>query len=250
MRVVGMIEARMGSSRLPGKTLTEIYRGMPLLECVIRRFRMAERVDDIVVATTQEAGDDPIADWCTFNRISLFRGSENDVLDRVVGAANQFGADAIVQMGADSAYLDCELVDQLVKCYIQGGHDYVCNDLKLTYPLGIYAHVVNVSKLTELNRSASLSSEDREDVVRYIWEHPKKYDIYNIEASSRFAYPQLRLTVDYSEDLELAIKLYQYFDGYSFTTLDIINLYKDQPEIFADVKNLVQQSAPFIVEGY
>ena len=129
MRVVGTIEARMGSSRLSGKTLSEIYGGMHLLECIVLRFRLACRVADVVVATTNETGDDPIAQWCNANGVSVFRGSEDDVLDRVAGAASHYEADAIVQMGADSAYLDYLLVDQLVECYLQGDYDYVCNDL-------------------------------------------------------------------------------------------------------------------------
>jgi len=246
MRVVGTIEARMGSIRLPGKTLSEICDGMHLLECVVRRFRLSSRVDDVLVATTTGTADDPIADWCHAYGVSLFRGSENDVLDRVTGAASHCGADAIVQMGADSAYLDYQLIDQLVDIYLQGEHDYVCNDLNLTYPLGIYAHVVNVSRLIELNQRVGLSGKDREDVVRYIWEHPEQYRICNIEADSEFSCPELRLTVDYPEDMDLARRLYRYFGGYQFTTADIIALYRESPDLFADVSGLVQRSAPFL----
>lgn len=250
MRVVGTIEARMGSSRLPGKTLSEIYAGMHLLDCVVRRFRLVDRIDDVVVATTTESGDDAIAEWCNANGVSLFRGSEDDVLDRVAGAASHYGADAIVQMGADSAYLDYLLVDQLVERYLQGDCDYVCNDLKLTYPLGIYGHVVNVRKLVELNQREDLSVEDREDVVRYVWEHPERYRICNIEAGPDFSYPELRLTVDYPEDMDLARNLYRHFGGYLFTTSDIITQYRQAPELFARTRNLVQRSAPYLAKQH
>lgn len=246
MRTIGTIEARMGSSRLPGKTMMPIHDGMPLLECVVRRFRACRNVDEVVVATTVEKGDDPIADWCTRNQIGVFRGSENDVLSRVAGAVKAFGADIVVQMGADSAYLDFELIDMLVDQYKIGSFDYVCNDLKLSYPLGIYGHVVRSEKLVELSRREDLSPQDRCDVVRYIWEHPEQYRILNIEATDNQRYPELRMTIDYPEDLEQARAVYAHFDDVLFTTDQVLGLYRRQPGLFEKTKKLVQQSAPFL----
>lgn len=248
-RIIGTIEARMGSSRLPGKTMAKIYENDCLLGCVVRRFRSCCRLSDVVVASSIEEIDDPIAEWCEKNYVPLFRGSENDVLDRVVHAAQWFEADAIVQMGADSAYLDFHLVDQLIDYYLQGEFDYVCNDLRLTYPLGIYAHVVRVEKLVELNQRKDLSSKDRSDVVRYIFEHPNTYAILNIEAPLELRHPTLRLTIDYSEDLAQAKDVYNYFRGHLFTTAQVVELYENKPELFEKTKNLIQQSAPFLGEG-
>lgn len=248
MKVIGTIEARMGSSRLPGKTMQEVYNGMPLLECVVRRFRQCEMLSDVVVATTVEPGDDAIAEWCERHDVSIFRGSEDDVLDRVTGAALAYGAEVIVQMGADSAYLDYELVDQMVDLYQKGSFDYVCNDLKLTYPLGVYAHVVKVEKLVALNRRKDISEKDRSDVVRYIWEHPEDYSIFNLEADKDLYYPELRLTIDYPQDMEQARNVYAHFQGAVFTTQQIISLYKQYPEIFEKTKSLAQHSAPFLAK--
>jgi len=246
MRIVGTIEARMGSTRLPGKTLTHVHGGMHLLECVVRRFKMARRVDEVVVATSTSAADDAIADWCIKNQVTVHRGSEDDVLDRVAGAATRYGADAIVQMGADSAYLDNQLIDRLIGLYQAGNYDYVCNDLKLTFPLGIYGHIVNVVALTNLNRRNDLTDKDREDVVRHFFERPNEYRIFNMEASEEFRYPQLRLTIDYPEDLELAKDLYARFNGPGFTTLQIIDLYLREPTLFDKTRNLVQRSVPHL----
>ena len=245
-KIIGTLEARMGSSRLPGKTLTQLYDDMPLLECVVKRFKQCKKISDVVVATTTEAGDDLIVEWCEANNISVYRGSEENVLDRVANTAKEYDANAIVQMGADSAYLDYELIDAMVSHYLNGNFDYVCNDLTLTYPLGIYAHVVSSDKLTEINNKSDLTQEDRDDVVRYIWEHPKQYKISNIEAPIELQYPQLRLTIDYPEDLEQAKLLYKYFGGFLFTTAQIIDLYKDKPELFSKTMSLKQESAPFI----
>jgi spore coat polysaccharide biosynthesis protein SpsF len=245
-RIIGTIEARMGSSRLPGKTMSLIYNDMHLLECVVRRFRACRTLDDVIVATTVERGDDSIAEWCKENGVPVFRGSEEDILARVVGTAQQYGADAIVQMGADSAYLDYQLIDQLVGYYRSGHFDYVCNDLKLTYPLGIYGHVVRVEKLTELSQQQDLSDKDRSDVVRYIWEHPETYAISNIEAPAELCYPELRLTIDYPEDMEQARNVYAHFGSHLFTTAQVIELNHQKPELFEKTRNLLQQSAPFL----
>ena len=236
----------MDSTRLPGKTMAPVYKGMPLLECVVRRFQQCRSLDDVVVATTVEAGDDAIAEWCMKNGVSLFRGSEENVLERVAGAARQYDANAIVQMGADSAYLDYRLIDQLVGHYQGGQFDYVCNDLGLTYPLGIYGHVVSVEKLTELSQREDLSDKDRSDVVRYIWEHPENYVIASIEAPPELYYPGLRLTVDYPEDIEQARNVYAHFGGHLFTTVQVIDLSHQHPGLFEKTRNLVQQSAPFL----
>jgi len=248
VRIIGTIEARMGSSRLPEKTLKTVYQKLSLLELVVQRFKLCKEVDDIIVATTIETQDDQIALWCEEYNVNCYRGSEDDVLDRVTNAAVQMQADVIVQMGADSAYLDYKLIDELVKVYSEGSYDYVCNDMKLTFPLGIYGHIVNVKKLIELNKKDHLTTEDREDVVRYIWEHPNEYRVANIEAKTEYSYPELRLTVDYPEDFELAQKVYSHFDRVDFSTTDIIDLYKEKREIFDPVMDLVQHSAPFIID--
>jgi len=245
-RIIGTIEARMGSSRLPEKTMARIYNDMPLLECVVRRFRACRTLDDVIVATTIEQGDNTIADWCEENGVPVFRGSEENVLERVANAAQEHNADAIVQMGADSAYLDYQLIDQLTDHYRNGQFDYVCNDLKPTYPLGIYGHVVRVEHLVALSRRKDLSDGDRSDVVRYLWEHPDAYIISNIEAPDELHHPELRLTIDYPEDLEQAKNVYAHFREYLFTTAQVLDLYRQEPGIFEETRNLVQQSAPFI----
>lgn len=236
----------MGSSRVPGKTLIEIFDGIPLLGLVCRRFRLCRNIDDVFVATTTESRDDAIALWCERNSVQYYRGPENNVLDRVVRTAEIARADAIVQMGADSAYLDFELIDNLVSLYRTGHYDYVCNDLELTYPLGIYGHVVGVPALATLNADTDLTDEDREDVVRYIWEHPETYRVLNVTAPPHLAFSRLRLTVDYPEDLDQAREVYKRFGRCDFNSADIIDLYHREPSLFDKTMHLLQKSAPFI----
>lgn len=246
MKVIGTIEARMGSTRTPGKTLIEIFDGMSLLGLVCKRFQLCRNIDDIYVATTTEPQDDAIAVWCELNSVHYHRGSENNVLNRVVETALAAGADAIVQMGADSAYLDFELIDHLVFLYQSGAFDYVCNDIELTYPLGIYGHVVLVATLVELNKKQDLTNTDRTDVVRYIWEHPQMYRIMHITAPPELTYPMLRLTVDYPEDVEQARTVCKKLGRVDFRTSGVIDLYRREPEVFEKTMQLIQKSAPFI----
>ena len=236
----------MGSSRLPGKTMAHLYRDMTLLECVIRRFQACKTLDLVVIATSVEKVDDVIAEWCLEKNIPVFRGSEENVLERVLGAANLFKAESIVQMGADSAYLDYDLIDRLVSMYHSHDCDYVCNDLKLTYPLGIYGHVVKVEKLAEIAIRNDLKESDRSDVVRYIWEHPEQYSIINVEALPGQYDPSLRLTIDYPEDLEQARRVYEHFGCWLFTTDQILELCRTNPLLFEQTRSLRQASAPFL----
>jgi spore coat polysaccharide biosynthesis protein SpsF len=117
MKIVGTIEARIGSSRLPEKILMKVYKDFTLLELVVKRFKLCGNIDDIIVATTVEKQDDKIAFWCEQNGVSYYRGSEENVLDRVRNASIKASADIIVQMGADSAYLDFKLIDELIEIY-------------------------------------------------------------------------------------------------------------------------------------
>lgn len=224
----------------------DVYQGTTLLGLVVRRFKLCRRVADVYVATTVEEKDTPIARWCADNGVNCHRGSEDDVLDRVVEAARLAGADAIVQMGADSAYLDYQMIDDLIETYGSGSYDYVCNDMVLSYPLGIYGHVVSVPRLVELNGRSDLSCRDREDVVRYIFEHPEQYRILNLTAPPEMAYPELRFTVDYPQDMELLQEILADLGSCDFTTADLLKLYRRQPALFEKTKGLTQRSAPFV----
>jgi spore coat polysaccharide biosynthesis protein SpsF (cytidylyltransferase family) len=252
LKIIGIIEARMGSSRLPGKTLMPVFKEKALLELVVERFMRCCKVDEIWVATTTETADDAIMQWCADHNIRCFRGSEEDVLDRVAQTAIQADADGIVQMGADSAYLDYRLIDELVLHFRSGRYDYVCNDMVLTYPLGIYGHVVKTECLRTINAKSDLEPADRENVVRYVWERPSEYSILNVTAPSELSFPGMRLTIDYPEDLTLARRVYRHFNHTAFSTKQIIGLCHSAPEMFRATKGLVQEQAPFFsrVEGY
>jgi len=248
MNVAAIIEARMGSSRLPQKTLMDVM-GATLLERVIERIRLAQSVEEIIVATSTNDADDPIVSLCGQIAIPSFRGSEEDVLGRVYEAAKFFCADIIVQLGADCPFYDPELIDLLVSVIKWGGYAYAANDMKLTFPEGVDAHVVRYEAL-EASALEARSMKEREDTPRFIWNHPERFPIFNLEAVSGSALnrPEIRLTVDYEEDLHLTKKIYEklYPANPRFSTFDLIQFLNTHPDLMRINAHCKQQSAVYL----
>jgi spore coat polysaccharide biosynthesis protein SpsF len=246
MKVIATVEARMASTRLPGKTMMKVI-GKPILELVVERLRMAKTVDEVVVATTVNPKDNVIVEFCEGEGIPYHRDSEEDVLGRVIEAAKKFKGDIIIQSGADNPFYDPDLVDELIKIYKTGKYDYVCNDMELTYPLGVDAHIMSIETLEEIGEKATKPRE-RDDVPRYIWEHPKEYRIFNLKATKKLHRPEFRLTLDYEEDMILTRKIYEalYPKNPKFTTLDVIKFLDTRPELKKINAHCVQRVAPFL----
>lgn len=247
MRVIAIVEARMASTRLPGKTMMMVAN-KPVLELVIERLSMAKGVDEVAVATTTNHKDDVIVDFCEQNGIPYYRGSEEDVLRRVLETARKYKGDIIVQSGADCPFYDPELVDELVGIFKSGNYHYVCNDMKLTYPEGVDAHILSIEVLEEIDKKAT-KPRDRDDVPRYIWEHPEKYRIFNLEAPEELYHPEIRLTLDYEEDLVLIRHIYEaiYPTNPKFSTLDVIKYLDKHPELKEINAHCEQRSAAYLL---
>jgi len=240
----------MGSTRLPRKTLMDVA-GKTLLERVVDRLRLAKFVDDVLVATSINALDDQIEMLCRERGISFFRGSENDVLGRVHGAALQSQADVVVQSGADCPFYDPNLVDLLVLTLLWGGYAYAANDMELTFPEGIDAHVIRATALADSARLATRADE-RDDTPRFIWNNSSRYPIFNLKALSGSYYnrPDIRLTIDYEEDMVLCRKLYGAMGGRTdFTTHELIELLNQNPEWIRLNAACEQQSAAYVVKS-
>ncbi len=249
-RVVAIIEARMGSSRLPQKTLMDVT-GKSLLERVVDRLKLAKSVDEVIVATSVSTGDDRIEELCRKRDILCFRGSENDVLGRVYAAAVQFRADVVVQCGADCPFYDPNLVDLLVYSLVLGGYAYAANDMELTFPEGIDAHVILASALAD-SACFAVRSDEREDTPRYLWNNSDRHPIFNLKAVPGTLYnrPEIRLTIDYAEDMELCRHLYEGLSGRGdFTTRELIGLIDSHPEWVKINAACEQQSAAYVRKG-
>ncbi len=244
--IIATVEARMGSTRLPGKTMAPLL-GKPLLYRVLERIRQARTVNEVVVATSINPADDVIASWCEQEGYSCYRGSEDNVLSRVVEAARHYSATVVVQLGADCPLYDPELIDELVSIFLANDYDYVANDMKLTYPEGIDAHVISMAALKEALAHAK-DPRQLEDVPRYIWDHPERFTIFNREAPAEIFFPELRVTVDYPEDLELVSQIYAalYPKDRSFRTKDVIALVRDNPHLLLINAHCEQRSAAYL----
>lgn len=246
MRVIATVEARMASSRLPGKTMLPVV-GEPVLYRVVERIRRAGRVEEVVVATTTNPADDVIVTYCRTAGIAVHRGSETDVLQRVIDAARAHRADVVVQLGADCPFYDSALIDELVGIYVGGGFDYVTNDIELTYPEGVDAHVVGRRTLEEIAVKTS-RPQDHDDVPRYIWEHPHQYRIFNLRAPAGWEAPQVRLTLDYPEDYRVTTTIYEalYPRHPDFTTRDVLSFLDDRPDVAALNAHCKQLTGPYV----
>jgi spore coat polysaccharide biosynthesis protein SpsF len=229
-RVVCTIEARMTSSRLPGKVLLPAA-GKPLLEHMIERLRRTRHIDAIVIATTEDPSSDPLQALADRLGVGCFRGSEDDVLGRVLGAAQAFAADLIVETTGDCPLIDPETVDLVIERFAEGGADYCSNTLERTYPRGMDVQAFPAAVLAEV---AGLTNDrsDREHVSLYIYEHPERYRLRSV-VSERPETGEWRLTVDTPEDYELIRTVFDalYRADEAFGLKAILELLDTRPEL-------------------
>lgn len=220
MRRVIIVQARMGSSRLPGKVLADVA-GRPMLEQQVRRLQHCHSADDIVVATSSSANDDPIVPVAEKAGVRWFRGNEHDVLGRYRAAAAEAHADIVVRITADCPLIDPEITDLVIDRASSGAYDYTSNVLRRTYPKGLDVEAFPADVLIRVDRLAT-SKAAREHVTWFIHnERPDLFIASSIEDSSNFSH--LRWTVDTAEDLEYVRRLYHQF-GLSERTLNYADM--------------------------
>lgn len=229
MKVNAIIQARMGSSRLPGKTLA-IVGDQPLLLHVIERTAASQRVSEVIVATTTEPEDDAIVDRVG-GKCRVYRGSVNDVLDRYYQSARMRESEIVVRITADDPFKDPDVVDQVIAALIDDpGLDYASNTLTPTYPEGLDVEAVRFKALERAWHEAKLSS-DREHVTPYIWRQPHLFKTANVAYSPDLS--SLRWTIDYEQDLTFAREIYQRLgqNGRIFRMQEILDLLEREPHL-------------------
>lgn len=243
-RVVASIEARMGSSRLPGKVITDI-NGAPSLSRLVRRLRLAKKLDGIVLATTVSPADDALAAWATSEGVAFHRGSEDDVLLRVVEAQKSQGSDVVVEITGDCPLLDPELIDVGVETFFENDCDVVCNVRKPSFPMGADVQVFSLAKLEEVERTIE-DPPVREHVSLYFYEHPELYRVIHMFAPPRWRDPTLRLQLDYEEDLRFIREVYTRLEpkhGDAFGLEEIMELCREHPEL-PEINRHCEERAP------
>ena len=201
LKIFATIEARMNSTRLPGKVLMEAA-GKSFLAHMVERLGRVPSLNGIVIATTTNFADDPIAALATELDIGCHRGSEDDVLGRVLGAARAYDVDVIVETTGDCPLIDPKLVDLCIQSYLDSDVDYVSNVLERTYPIGMDTQVFSTSILDNI---ANLTDDpgDREHVSSYIYRNPEIFRLKNLSAPPELSWPELGLTLDTPDDLKL-----------------------------------------------
>jgi spore coat polysaccharide biosynthesis protein SpsF len=234
-----IVEARTSSTRLPGKILFEVLE-RPLLELMIERLRNIKLIDDIIVATTIKKEDDIIVSLCNKLDIPTFRGSENDVLGRVLNASKEFNTEIIVEITSDNPLVDPNLCDEVIKSYINNcpKFDIVSHHV----PLGLCnAHVFSANLLGYIDKITKHPT-DREHVVNFFMKNPDDFEIFHFEPERNLLRPELRLTMDYKEDYEVIKSIYEnlYTIKPNFTSYDIIKYLDNNPKIKNLNKDCIQ----------
>lgn len=231
-RVIAIVQARMSSSRLPGKVLKNIA-GEPMLVHVVERARQARRVNEVVVATTTQPEDDAIEALCHERGYSIYRGSLHDVLDRFYQAALTYSADVVVRLTADCPLLDPGVVDHTVEEFFKARVDFAANRLpppfKRTYPIGLDTEVCSFAALQKAWQEAT-EAHDREHVMPYLYEEPGRFKVLVVNYERDFG--KLRWTVDTPEDLDLVRAVFDRLkDTPDFTWLDVLALFEREPQL-------------------
>lgn len=230
-KIVATIEARMTSSRLPGKVLLPAL-GEPMLAHLVRRLRAVPSIDAIVIATTVNEADQPIVDFALDNSIGCFRGSENNVMSRVIGAAVSASADVVVEITGDCPVIDPDIVEQTILMFLHNSFDYVSNAVVRSYPDGMDTQVFYLEALqTAAQRTAA--PLDLEHVSRYIYQHPDEYRVGHLIAPPSLHWHGLGLTLDERDDYILLKQLIEILgvNNPLFSCGEIIDLLKARPEL-------------------
>ena len=241
-KIVATIEARFASTRLPGKTLLEIC-GKPTLELIIERLQKSCFIDEIVVATTTNSDCDSIEKLANKLNVGCFRGSEDDVLDRVLQAAKTFKADIIVEITGDETLIDPKIVDQAIKFYLDNDFDYISNILDRRYPRGLDTQVFATRVLEEV-AGVTDDPADRENVSLYIYEHPEKYTLGSVRSPDELNHPDWRWTLDTKEDFKFLKTVYEalYPGNKDFGTSDILDFLEKNPHVL-EINREIKQKA-------
>ena len=245
--VNALIQARMGSSRLPGKVMTEIA-GEPLLAHVVRAVNHATKINNIIICTTDRDIDDEIESWACANDVDCVRGSEADVLDRFCVAIKRYPSDYIVRITADDPLLDPGIIDKVIEEAVSDLNiDYCSNIIKRSWPRGLDCEVVKSNILLDINTFVT-RPEDREHVTIYIRTNPEKYMMHTVVSPEKQHRPNWRFCIDTEEDLIFVQEIYSGLkEAPKPLRVETVIEYIDQKPELTKINQDVQQTA---VLGY
>lgn len=241
-RTVAIVQARMGSTRLPGKVLADIA-GKPMLVRVVERLRRAATIDEIVIATTTATADDVLVDFCARRGYTYYAGSEHDVLGRYYHASLHLAAEVIVRVTADCPLIDPLVVDRTVKAFHAAAPeiDYASNVLPpRSFPRGLDVEVFSATALARVE-TLDRDPASREHVTPHFYRHPESFRLLRVPAD--FDASEHRWTVDTPEDLELARRIHSHFGDGVFNWMQALESVRQHPEWSALNRHVVQRAA-------
>lgn len=224
-----IVQARMGSSRLPGKTLMKVDDKNTILDFIINQLSYSKLIDKLILATTNLSMDDIIEDSIKDLDVKLFRGNTNDVLDRYYQCAKKFSLNIIVRITADNPLIDPFIIDEMISKFCLKNYDYMTNTIPRTFPYGTEVEILTFNALEKAWYNAKKPSE-REHVTPYFYNNPKNFKIHQVQFSSNLS--NLRWTIDKQSDLDLVKLIVSKVIKRPILLDDIIMLYNNEPKIF------------------
>lgn len=234
MQIDVIIQARTGSTRLPGKVLKNL-NGKPLILRVFERTLKIKNISNVIIATTRSSNDDAVAEFAKLNNIPFFRGSEEDILDRFVETGNHFKSDVVIRGTGDNPFFDPEIANRLIDMHLAEQNDYT---FSVGYPLGTSCEIFSFESLKRVNKLTN-NPVHHEHLGTYFLDKTSKFKVGCLHAPADLEFPKLRLTVDTHEDFQTAENYLTNLEE-DFSLKDIIALHKSNPslEVNQDVKQI------------
>ena len=238
MNVVAVVQARMGSTRLPGKVLQDLA-GQSMLARVVRRVERSRNVDQVVVATSTSPADEAIVAECARLGVASFCGNEHDVLDRYYRAAVHYRAQTIVRITSDCPLIEPQIVDEVVAAFLAAEPDYASNTLDRTYPRGLDTEAVSMAALARAWAEAA-EPYQRIHVTPYFYQNPELFTLLSVRQARDDS--QQRWTVDTPEDLAFVRQIYERLGGGEFHWQDVLDLLECEPGLLALNRDVQQKT--------
>ena len=223
-----IIQARMGSTRLPGKVMLKIDKKNPVIHYVLKQIQNCKYLDDITVATTNLKQDDVIAEFVKNYGINIFRGDSTNVLDRYYKCAKKFSYSKIIRITCDNPLIDPVIIDKIIKKFISNKFDYVSNTIKRTFPYGTEVEIFSFSALEKAWKN-SKNDYEREHVTPYIYDKNNQFKISNFSFHTNLS--RLRWTLDTKEDLKMIKTIVKKIEQRPIFLKDILWILKNEPNL-------------------
>lgn len=236
MNTIVIIQARMGSSRLPGKILKSLG-DTDVLSYVITRCRAIEGVSEVIVATSSLLQDDEIATWCQGHSVAYYRGSEDDVLDRYVQCAKMYKPDYVMRVTSDCPFVDYEMASEMVKLIAEERKDVMLLEGEL--PRGLAVEIISYEALLKIDELGK-EPRHREHVTYYAYEFKEQFETVMYEVPANRQAPQYRITLDTDEDYLMLAKIAHHFNNPLVSSVDVIEYLRQTPEI-ANINAHIEQ---------